>query len=471
MVNKKDKKKIIAATAAGLLYKSQSKKRFICLFGCEEDSNIGGDSSTWSPNMIYGPFPVTLKDYDGDKINSVSYTGQIARHVLHDSLKAAAGNGDGELMMKYYENKDKEMDDVEILAPANRDGFIFKQKTLGEISTGKNLSEKTYKENVYGWQNMPAKNAIIFMIKKADNTEDGYDPDTGYNYQQLISKFVMGAVSYHQAVDNYLDEKLEAGNKPNDKPYKEGKYYTGKEHSWDEAWGYWGAPSHSSILTPKENYNIAKRKNLSAADYDRDGLVDLKSEYCFGHAYYAASFDKGGNTNYLATTNKAFIDGRRLITSANGEKLSDDQRKKLRNYSYIIKENWEKVIAEAIFKYAGSTYEDIEKIEKKASEGKDTSEEYRDYAKHWGELKGFVLALECSGFNGSLDPALPINLHNLIGLGPVLRDNSQVVRIDSNGNYIKTRNRSLESYKFKMSSVQELISIHFDLKARVNQII
>ena len=34
----------------------------------------------------YGPYPVTLKGYSGSKKNSVSYSGQIARHVLHDSL-------------------------------------------------------------------------------------------------------------------------------------------------------------------------------------------------------------------------------------------------------------------------------------------------------------------------------------------------------------------------------------------------
>ena len=50
---------------------------------------------------------------------------------------------------------------------------------------------------------------------------------------QLISKFIMGAVFYNQVVDNYLDEKLSADKKPNDKPYKKGAAYTGKEHSWD----------------------------------------------------------------------------------------------------------------------------------------------------------------------------------------------------------------------------------------------
>ena len=49
----------------------------------------------------------------------------------------------------------------------------------------------------------------------------------------------MGAVFYHQACDNYLDEKMGADNKPNDKPYKEGKHYTGKEHSWMKLWIFW----------------------------------------------------------------------------------------------------------------------------------------------------------------------------------------------------------------------------------------
>ena len=37
---------------------------------------------------IYGPWPITVKDYSGDKTDSTSYSGQIARHALHDSLKS-----------------------------------------------------------------------------------------------------------------------------------------------------------------------------------------------------------------------------------------------------------------------------------------------------------------------------------------------------------------------------------------------
>ena len=39
-----------------------------------------------SADTNYCPYPITLKGYNGTKSNSVSYTGQIARHVLHLSL-------------------------------------------------------------------------------------------------------------------------------------------------------------------------------------------------------------------------------------------------------------------------------------------------------------------------------------------------------------------------------------------------
>ena len=43
----------------------------------------------------YGPFPVTLQNYSGDKENSVSYSGQIGRQVLHTSLKKLSAQGNG----------------------------------------------------------------------------------------------------------------------------------------------------------------------------------------------------------------------------------------------------------------------------------------------------------------------------------------------------------------------------------------
>ena len=270
----------------------------------------------------------------------------------------------------------------------------------------------------------------------------------------------MGAVFYNQAVDGYLDEKLD---KPNDKPYKKGAYYTGKEHVWDEAFGYWGAAAHTLLLSPKEVYEVAKKKNLKAADYNKDGVVDLRNEMTFAHAYYAASFDKGGKTNYSKTIMQAFIDGRKLIESANGAKFSDSQNAKLKSYVDIITSNWEKVIAESVFKYAGSVYLDMAKLEKAIKNGSSTDKAYSAYLKHWGELKGFALSLQ-TGKRNLGDTAVKLN--RMIGFSPLLLNSSQVVGLDSKGNYVKDQGSSWEEYMLHMLKVQKLMVDEFKVAAR-----
>tara|TARA_B100001559_G_scaffold188605_1_gene157797 strand:- start:1387 stop:2364 length:978 start_codon:yes stop_codon:yes gene_type:complete len=303
------------------------------------------------------------------------------------------------------------------------------------------------------------------MIKKAAVTEGGFDPSTGYNYPQLISKFAMGAVFYNQAVDNYLDEKLAADNKPNSEPYKDGTHYTGKEHVWDEGYGYWGAAAHSLNLSAKENYEVTKMKNFAASDANGDGVIDLKSEMNFAHAYYASSFDKGGKTNYLQTVSQAFLDGRKLITSASGENLTDAQRAQLRSYAAVIGENWERVIAESTFKYAGSVYKDITKMEEMLDAGEDVGSIFATYCKHWGELKGFSMALQTGKENLG---ETAVKLNRMIGFGPVLLNASQVTGIDSSGEYLKDEAMSWGEYKMHMLKIQKLMIDKFAVVARSN---
>ena len=418
----------------------------------------------------YGPFPITLKGYSGDKTNSVSYSGQIARHVLHDSLKKLSGtkastnikqiNLDG--MMPYFKGS---KEDLIILAPKSKGDFIIKQTTVNEISSGKNLSGKSYKGVINGWGGLTGVEVLEHMINKAAEHGSAFDPNTGYNYPQLISKFAMGAVFYNQAVDNYLDEKLGPDNKPNNKPYKDGAYYTGKEHSWDEAFGYWGAAAHSLNLTAEQNYNITKMKDMAAADHNGDGVVDLKTEFNFAHAYYAASYDKGGKTDYFKTVTQAFVDGRKIITSANGEALTPAQRSQLYVLRDIIGQNWEKVIAESVFKYAGSVYKDIDKLQTIMEANGDTTKAFATYGKHWGELKGFALALHCGRTNLG---GTGVTMDRLMGLGPVLLDSSQVTSVDANGNFVKSTSMSMDEYKLHMLKIQKLMVDVFAVKARAN---
>ena len=428
-------------------------------------------SGTMALSDGYGPFPVTLKGYSGDKTNTVSYSGQIARHVLEQSLKKLAGKGNGggnaadleAQMLSYFNGSD---DDLPIIAPKSKDGFKIKQTSLHQISKGKNISGKFYDGAMPAWPgNMYGKDVAYNMIAMAAKSNKGFDADTGYDWAQLISKYTMGAMAYNQAVDNYLDEKLSAEKKPNNKPYKDGAHYTGKEHSWDEAFGYWGAAAHQHGFNPKKVYEIAKMKNQGAADKNGDGMVDLKSEYVFGPCYYAAAFDRSGtkSTNYTNTLFNAFLDGRKLITAAAGDALSDSERSQLKAYAATIEENWEKVLAEAVFKYAGSVYKDINKM--KDLSGDDLNKAYRAYAKHWGELKGFAMAMQSGKSNLG---ATATKMNELMGFGPVTLNNSYVTGMDSNGNFVMDRKRSWSDYQLHMLKIQQMMVDQFSVKARVN---
>ena len=159
----------------------------------------------------------------------------------------------------------------------------------------------------------------------------------------------------------------------------------------------------------------------------------------------------------------AFLDGRKLITAAAGDALSDSERSQLKGYAATIEENWEKVLAEAVFKYAGSVYKDINKM--KDLSGDDLNKAYRAYAKHWGELKGFAMAMQSGKSNLG---ATATKMNELMGFGPVTLNNSYVTGMDSNGNFVMDRKRSWSDYQLHMLKIQQMMVDQFSVKARVN---
>ncbi len=409
---------------------------------------------------VYGPYPVTLKGYSGDATNSVSYSGQVGRQLLHNSLKKAISNGAPMNELKaYFNGSDSELP---LLDPVSSADFKVDVSNINDVSKT-NLAGKAYGGVINGWPGgMTGKEVLLSMIERAAQTENGYDAKHGHDYAQLVSKFTMGAVFYHQACDNYLDEKLEADNKPNNKPYndKSGTYYTGKEHSWDEGFGYWGAAAHGATLSARQNYDIAEKKDMAAADANGDGVVNLKSEMNYAHSYYASAYDKGGVTDYYNTITKAFIDGRQIITEANGEALSDSARSDLKAKARIICSNWEKVIAESVFKYAGSVYCSLEALKEKPGD----EALKRKYAKYWGELAGFSLSLHTSGQNLG---ELGTRIDRLVGFGPVV-NGSKVTGVDPGGNYFVMAEANADKEMVHMLKLQKLMVDEFGVTAKNN---
>ena len=425
---------------------------------------------------VYAGFPVTLKGYEGSAATSVSYGGQIARQVLHDSLKKLAGKGtgapDAELKAKmtaYFEGKGRRSCDHRTghEGPVRREAERRRRDQQGheprrQDLQGRGAGHAQQHDRAGSWCRSGSTRRLRrrrASMRRTATTTRSSSPSSSW-----------ARCSTTRPVDNYLDEKLRADTKPNDKPYKEGAAYTGKEHSWDEAFGYFGTPAHTLMLTPKAVYEIAKQGSksdkpedaLAYADLNQDGAVDLKSEMTFGPAYYAAAFDKSG-TDYLHTITRAFLDGRKVITEANGAALTDGQRSALQGHAETIRTNWERVLGEAVFKYAGSVYKDLGKLETILDSGGDPAKVFRAYAKHWGELKGFALALQ-TGRDNLGETA--VRLNRIIGFGPVLLNLSQVTDIDSQGNYVKDESKPLATYQYDMLKLQNLMVSAFGVEAR-----
>ena len=115
------------------------------------------------------------------------------------------------------------------------------------------------------------------------------------------------------------------------------------------------------------------------------------------------------------------------------------------DYAAVISSNWEKVIAESIFKYAGSVYKDIVKLEAILEANGDPEKAFATYGKHWGELKGFAMAIQCGKINLG---ETAVKMNRMIGFGPVLLNASQVTGVDSAGDFIKDEAMSWGNINF-----------------------
>ena len=125
------------------------------------------------------------------------------------------------------------------------------------------------------------------------------------------------------------------------------------------------------------------------------------------------------------------------------------------------------MLAEATFKYAGSVYKDMVKLKTIVDAKGDPAKAFRAYAKHWGELKGFALALQ-AGKNNLGETATRLN--RTIGAGPLLLNASQVADIDSKGNYVRDQGPAWGEYMLHMAKVQKLLIDRFGVKARNNDV-
>ena len=400
--------------------------------------------------------------------SSVSYTGQTARQMLISAMKAEIGGLTEDIGMEdavrarlnFYMSGDGVDDTPHGFTVAGGEPVI-PGPTYGDVSTGKNLGGKTAGQDkaehvlggeFFGWAeladgSMPIDLANHFIERLVLEATDGNTPlistvdgqvavdgvyvdEHGRDYQQLMQKFLGGAVAFSQGTTDYLQTPWGDYLTPVD-----GKDYTGAEHKFDEAFGYYGAARDINDYTDDEAAASGGREGfrLGYHDTNDDGSIDLRAEFVFGHAQNCAKRDRGSNgaTDYSKEAVDAFLIGRQILSNAaeSGAGLSDDQLVALHDQIAIAAKTWEKCIAATVVHYINDTVGDMGNY---VAPNFADLDNFKNVAKHWGEMKGFALGLQFSPFSpfrdGSVDGITVDSLKtvlSLMGDAPVLADGSQ----------------------------------------------
>ncbi|WP_053084597.1 DUF4856 domain-containing protein [Catenovulum maritimum] len=418
--------------------------------------------------------------------DSVSYSGQIARHALIAELNTYISSGlesdltnqvvttKTEVLNKlkaYFYAEDlvnrPNVDVAAVLSATISFTSNTEQMSINDISTGKNLAGKIAGNDatgqhknwndgtsfvgfgtafMTGFEQTPEGLVLALFDKLADNAIEfqtngvlasPYVTAEGLDLQQLIQKFLLMSIAFSQGADDYLDD-ADAGKGLLSSYLQDGdSAYSSLEHQWDEGFGYFGAARDYLAYTDEEIAGKGGRAAWQGAyDTDADGKIDLKSEFNFGNSTNAAKRDLGSNgaTDYTKDAMDAFLMGRKLINDNAGVELTTAQMTELQGYRDQAVMAWEKSIASTVVHYINDTHADI------TSDDADG-----DLAKHWSELKGFFLGLQ---FNprSPLSDADFVTVNNLIGDKPVTDFTDTAAKAAYLADLVTARNTLRDAY-------------------------
>ena len=389
-------------------------------------------------------------------VSSVSYGGQTLRHVLVEDLNGFIGQL-GELV----DGASGDFDEPAEITSALRFFYEFDesgeseairfatdpaalQRIYGDLASGRSLAAKVagkdgrdhedwadgafagWSDSTVGGGESPAalidalfdalaENAFLRAEGEQPNGPDGealpvYVTADGLDLQQMIQKFLLMAVHFSQGTDDYLDEGIEGAN-----AQAEGQPYTGLEHAWDEAFGYFGAARDYDRYADEEIAGAGGRDDWQGVhDSDGDGSIDLTAEVNFGASINAGKRDVGAASDLDLTGDAfdAFVAGRAILAAASDE-LTSEERAALEGHRDQAALAWERAIGATVIHYINEVLADMDA--KEAGEGY----LFVDHAKHFSELKGFALGLQ---FNprSPVDEATFESFHDLVGDRPVL---------------------------------------------------
>jgi hypothetical protein len=220
----------------------------ITLFSCDVTENNPA-------NSIETP---EIYEFTRSGESTVSFTGQTIRINMAAELSSSMLDFDSsteDLLLQMYRNQTADGSDADPFSNSslNESTKSVKSKVAASADFfSSNATESAEHKNqfelwvsgqisdVFPNENSLAEEGIAGQI--ADGTSTRYVNEKGFEYNQLVSKSLIGALMTDQMLNNYLSTSvLDAGTNRednNDDVTEEGLSYTTMEHKWDEAYGY-----------------------------------------------------------------------------------------------------------------------------------------------------------------------------------------------------------------------------------------
>lgn len=228
-------KKIVALTALAVAMTFTS---------CDKDENPSFD---------------VPQDYTFTRAGSstVAYPGQTARLQMGAELNAAMLQVESttDQLLDMFENQGREGEDVAPFSStalndatvsikskvaASADYFSANTVEQGQVRQEMNVWIGQQVTDILAYTNAAAAPGVPGQIFDGDAVR--FVDSKGLEYDQLVGKGLIGALTLDQIVNHYLSPAvLDAGNNRADNDAAvtvEGQPYTNMEHLWDEAYGY-----------------------------------------------------------------------------------------------------------------------------------------------------------------------------------------------------------------------------------------
>lgn len=300
---------------------------YICVLSSLLLMSCGNDSSS---ELIVPETYTFLRDGS----STVSFSGQTTRILMAEELVDAmkSPNLSETDLLNMFRNSDGSGGDVDPFesielnestksirskVATSKDFFFSNTTESAIISLTFEQWIKDQVNEVFSNEEILAASGVAGQI--ADGSDVRYVSAKGLEYDQAVSKSLIGALMVDQILNNYLSPEVldEADNRiSNDENVvEEGKIYTTMEHKWDEAYGYLFGNSIST----------------------EDPLSDLGSADNFLNKYVGRVEEDSDFTGIANVIFDAFKKGRAAIVAKN-YKVRDQQ-------ADIIKEKISEVIA------------------------------------------------------------------------------------------------------------------------------